>query len=184
METKEEVVKRELKKLACRQWYEKNKDRQRSLKRDYMKSRRENDNARVCEIRRDAYHNQDRTERNFKKRLYRNTDGYKANRKEWKNSNYNKVMLMNAKQRAKRFDLEFDITADDIVVPSVCPVLGIPLIIGLDKRNDNSPSLDRFDNLLGYTKANIRVISYRANSIKRDATAEEFEKILNYMKGL
>lgn len=46
-----------------------------------------------------------------------------------------------------------------------------------------TPSIDRFDNSRGYTPDNIRVISLRANIIKSDATADEVEAVLNYMRG-
>lgn len=49
--------------------------------------------------------------------------------------------------------------------------------------NDDSPSIDRFDNALGYVKGNIRVISTRANLLKRDATVDEVRRLLAYMEG-
>lgn len=86
-----------------------------------------------------------------------------------------------AKKRAKLNNLEFSIEIDDIIVPSICPVLGIP-IIGDKGRCDNSPSLDRIDNTKGYTKDNICVISWRANNIKHVGTAEEHRKIAEYIE--
>lgn len=70
----------------------------------------------------------------------------------------------------------------DIVIPSVCPVLGIPLFLVGSKRTDNSPSVDRVDSTRGYTKDNVRIISWRANKLKQDASLEEVEKTLSYMK--
>lgn len=46
-----------------------------------------------------------------------------------------------------------------------------------------APSIDRINQDSGYTKDNIRVISWRANHIKNDATLEELEKIVAYVKG-
>lgn len=57
------------------------------------------------------------------------------------------------------------------------------MFTSLGHPTDNSPSIDRIDNLKGYTKENIKIISHRANAIKRDASVEEVEKILKYMKG-
>jgi hypothetical protein len=87
-------------------------------------------------------------------------------------------MVQSARERAKKKGLECTITLDDIVIPDACPVLGIPL----DRRDQNhSPSLDRFDPTRGYTKDNVRVISYRANTIKNDATAEELRLVYEYV---
>jgi hypothetical protein len=90
-------------------------------------------------------------------------------------------MLLNARARARRLGIEFALDAKDIVIPKVCPVLGIPLVVR-SKGKNNSPSLDRKDNSKGYTSDNIRVISWRANDIKGNATVAELEKVLEYMK--
>jgi hypothetical protein len=76
--------------------------------------------------------------------------------------------------------LDFDLTVDDVVIPDVCPLLGIKL--QWRGRNDgkthaDSPSLDRKDSTKGYTKDNVWVISHRANTIKNSASPEEFERI-------
>lgn len=86
----------------------------------------------------------------------------------------------NARQRARRLGLEFSITVYDIKIPEFCPVLGIPLV-SRSKLHDGSPTLDRRDTSRGYSPDNVRVISWRANRIKSDSTAEELEKILCYM---
>ena len=78
-----------------------------------------------------------------------------------------------ARSRARRKGIEFDLLLEDIVIPEQCPVLGIPM---------DHPSLDRFDPTRGYTADNVRVISMRANMIKNDATVEDLERILAYMR--
>lgn len=70
-----------------------------------------------------------------------------------------------ARKRANSRGIEFAITRADIIIPEVCPVLGISLTIG-GKRSPNSPSLDRIDPAGGYVPGNIRVISDRANRLK------------------
>lgn len=92
-------------------------------------------------------------------------------------------MLTDARRRAKARGLEFDLVLDDIYIPMLCPVLGIPLKLNngfLSK--ENSPSLDRIRTNQGYTKDNIAVISHRANRLKGDATVEELSAILKYAK--
>ena len=91
-------------------------------------------------------------------------------------------LLQSARQRARTKGLACTITANDIVLPTHCPVLGIPLWPAKGRvYRDNSPSLDRIDNTLGYTPGNVAVISWRANVLKRDATPEELRKILCYL---
>ena len=103
-------------------------------------------------------------------------------RQKWYQKDPRSVMLLSAKARANRDGLPFDLTREDIVVPDVCPVLGIPLYVGDRNQHDNAPSLDRKDSTQGYVKSNVVVISYRANRIKNDATIEELEKVLAYSK--
>lgn len=89
-------------------------------------------------------------------------------------------LLALAKQRSKRKNIEFSITLEDIIIPDVCPVLGIT-IQSNNKLIDSSPTLDRINNNLGYVIGNIMVISWRANRLKSDASVIELEKILTYM---
>ncbi|WP_312687669.1 hypothetical protein [Brevundimonas nasdae] len=70
-----------------------------------------------------------------------------------------------ARQRAARRGLPFDLEVRDIIVPTICPALGVPLVIG-EMRSPYSPSLDRIRPALGYVRGNTRVISDRANRLK------------------
>jgi hypothetical protein len=57
-------------------------------------------------------------------------------------------------------------------------MLGIPLIHGVGKTVEGSPSLDRKNTAEGYTLENIWVISWRANRLKSNATREEIALLL------
>lgn len=46
----------------------------------------------------------------------------------------------------------------------------------------NSPSIDRIIPRLGYVKGNVAILCWRCNNLKRDATAEELEKIAAWMR--
>jgi hypothetical protein len=87
-------------------------------------------------------------------------------------------LLGHAKGRAQREGLTFDLEFDDIKIPSNCPLLGIPLDPAADERAPNLPSLDRLDNSKGYVKGNVWVISWRANTLKRDASLAELEAVV------
>lgn len=91
-------------------------------------------------------------------------------------------MLKNVRHRAKQRGIFCDLKLDDIIVPPSCPVLGFPISFGHHNR-DMRPSLDRWDNAIGYTRANTRVISLRANRIKNDATAVELYAVARYAAG-
>lgn len=90
-------------------------------------------------------------------------------------------MLYAAKNRAKRLDREFDIYLKDVVCPSVCPILGIPLIKGEGRQHSASPSLDRIDSTKGYIKGNVQVISQLANTMKGAATPEQLVKFAKWI---
>lgn len=111
------------------------------------------------------------------RRCYRN---HKSSNVENYKKNPIKKMFQNLKGRAKRENILFNLDMEDIVIPEICPVLGIPLIPF--SSSDNSPSVDKFNPELGYVKGNIYIISKKANRIKCDATVEEVEKILIWMK--
>lgn len=85
------------------------------------------------------------------------------------------LLVERAKARARVKNIPFDITKDDIIIPETCPILGIPLYrnVGGKSHSPNSYSLDKINPLLGYVKGNIWVISYKANTMKNNATREE-----------
>jgi hypothetical protein len=96
---------------------------------------------------------------------------------DWRRKNPIKFMLYCAKARANKDGLPFSLNFEDIVVPAVCPILGIPLFQNLDTGkhgpSPNSPSLDKIRPELGYVAGNVQVISNRANTMKQDASLEE-----------
>lgn len=85
------------------------------------------------------------------------------------------MMLESSKVSAKIRSLPHTIKRADLKLPTHCPVLGIKL--GSCGKDDNSPTIDRVNNDLGYVPGNVRVISWRANRLKSNGTLEEFEKI-------
>ena len=98
-----------------------------------------------------------------------------------KHPNY--LLFHSLKTRAKALGILFELEMDDIIIPEVCPLLGIPII---KCSGDNSPSVDRLYPERGYIPSNIKVISMKANRIKNDATLEEMllltENLPKYLK--
>jgi hypothetical protein len=83
----------------------------------------------------------------------------------------------NAKARAKKLGISFDLTKERLVTnaPTHCPLLGIELIYNAETSVPNCASIDRVDSLKGYTQDNCKIISFKANRIKSNATLEEIE---------
>jgi hypothetical protein len=91
-------------------------------------------------------------------------------------------MLKNARIRARKVEVPFTIALSDIVIPTHCPILGIPLFqrTGTRGGGDHSPSLDKIRPERGYVPGNVIVISNRANRLKSDASIEELRSIASF----
>jgi len=93
-------------------------------------------------------------------------------------------LLISARGRAKKFGFAFD---DSLLsellagIPSACPCCGTPFVYA-GRHHMRAPSIDRVDNADGYTLPNTRIICYRCNTLKSDASLEEVEAILAYMR--
>ena len=91
-------------------------------------------------------------------------------------------LLHKAKGRAKKNKLPFNLELEDIRIPEFCPVLSyIRLNRNNTKLNFDSPTVDRLIPELGYVKNNIRIISWRANDVKGNASSEELFKVANWL---
>lgn len=98
-------------------------------------------------------------------------------------------MWYSARLRTRASGVEFSIEKEDICFGSHCPMLGVEFTLfvyeaGKRGANPYSPSLDRIDNAKGYVKGNVRVISYKANVMKSNATLDEFLLMANNWKKL
>jgi hypothetical protein len=94
------------------------------------------------------------------------------------------VLLGQARYRAKKKGIEFNLELSDVVIPKVCPVLKIPLSAGSSSGGPRgcSPSLDRIDNTKGYIKGNVQVMSHKANTMKHCADNNELILFANWIK--
>ena len=104
--------------------------------------------------------------------------------RDWKASNREKNLLQQAHYRSRLKNIPFDIELSDIIIPEVCPILGLPLKTLIDGNRDLSPSLDRIDNTKGYVKGNIQVISSKANTMKHNANKSELINFSNWVRSI
>ena len=88
------------------------------------------------------------------------------------------------KANATRVGWEWDLDFGDLEWPTHCPILGLELDYFAESRKEESPSFDKLDPSKGYVRGNVRVMSWRANRIKNNGTAEEHRKIAEYLDKL
>ena len=98
-----------------------------------------------------------------------------------------RILLSDAKRRAKRVGVEFDLLESDfdLPLPTRCPILGIPLTYGgngTSRQSDSSATIDEIDNDRGYLKGNVLICSWKANRMKSDASADELLRLGNFSK--
>jgi hypothetical protein len=91
-------------------------------------------------------------------------------------------MLIDARRRAKQHNIPFDISLEDIVIPSTCPYLHIAIESSTGSSHDNSPTLDRIVPSMGYTRDNIIIVSNKANRMKSNATPQELIVLANNLQ--
>lgn len=104
--------------------------------------------------------------------------------KKYKRRNWIKCQLQCMKARAKKLNIDFDLTEDDIIIPEYCPVSGIKFETEPGKNRENRPSIDRIINTKGYTKDNIVIVSNKVNRIKSNVDLKLLENMYNFYKNL
>jgi len=95
----------------------------------------------------------------------------------WRNLNFIRVRVLQAKHRAKRKKLEFELT-DNIIEEKLknqdgkCYITRIPLV--LTANNWATMSIDRLDSNLGYTIENTILVTWFINQSKNKMLLNEF----------
>lgn len=102
------------------------------------------------------------------------TDLYNAQREKFRRK----------KANATRIGWEWSIDFGELLWPTYCPILGLEIDYYAETRQENSCSFDRIDNGKGYVIGNVQIISWRANRIKNDGTAEEHFRIAQYLDSI
>lgn len=97
-----------------------------------------------------------------------------------------KGVLLRIRATAKKQGIPFNLTEEDVAIPDVCPVLGIPLNKnagnGRNTTRDDSVSVDRLIPELGYVKGNVVVMSFKANRMKNNGTVEELKALVSFLE--
>jgi hypothetical protein len=93
----------------------------------------------------------------------------------------------NARSRAKKLGIPFSLTKENVQLlyslsDGICPVLQIPMMIGGDLQS--VPSIDRIRPEFGYVTGNVRLISFRANSLKSNATLYELRLVCQDLESI
>lgn len=176
---------KECKKVMNKKYQEENKNKINSRRKIYRDNNKEKikeskkrsvaKNKEHYERKRKEYAEEHREEKRIKANEYywENKKCVLAKQKKIRTETPQKHMLTAAKKRAKEQGMVFDLIVEDLIVPEICPILGIPLSVGNLTKEKQSPSLDRLDNSKGYTKENSWVISSLSNTMKNDASFEE-----------
>jgi hypothetical protein len=99
-----------------------------------------------------------------------------------------KRYLQNARSRAKRDNVPFNLTLQDLekIATDQCPVFHTPFVwgtskLGKGKTRPDSPTLDRIEPELGYVRGNVAFLSYRANRIKDNGTMQDHYAIADWI---
>jgi len=176
-----------------RAWNAKNRDRVRAA----QKARRAANPEKAKAVQNAWYEkNRDKIRERARRRYKEETgDMIRAGNKKWVSENPEKKKAMDrryyrskrvesilwlAKRRAEKHGLPFSLTRSDIVVPALCPYLGVPF----SDEGDYVPTLDRLKPEKGYVRSNILVVTKRANRIKNNATWQELLLIGNSLRAL
>ena len=99
--------------------------------------------------------------------------------------NYEARLLAVIKSKCKRFNIPFDLTLEDIVIPTHCPKTGIPLVVHEERgKFMDTPSVDRINPKGGYVKGNIQIVCFWYNVAKLNFSDEEVldlcKKVVEY----
>lgn len=98
-------------------------------------------------------------------------------------------MVMDAQKRAKKKKIPFDLSDHDvrelfIMSMGKCTLTGIPFrrLEGEKiryRKNPYAPSIDRIDNALGYTRANVRLVCVAMNLAMHQWGLEFFDELIS-----
>jgi len=143
-----------------------------------------------CKIEKTIDNFAQRSNEKYRKGAYRGTckDCHNQKQREWHKhhqiNNYFRYKCTKVKAKSKRLGIEFDLTPEylESIWSGKCPVSGNTLIQGAEKDSKDSAELDRIIPKLGYVQGNVAFLSAKVNRLKNDATVDQLEKLLEWLK--
>jgi hypothetical protein len=101
----------------------------------------------------------------------------------WRDNNLAAHFIHTIRQRAKTLGLPFELTVEDLTpFPEQCGYCGVDLHVHYGKRSPTSPSVDRMEPPLGYTKVNSVVCCWQCNRRKNDMGLTELEELAIHVR--
>lgn len=164
-------------------WYEAHRKQQCEYHRNWVERRRKEDPEWDEKTRaRDRKRKRDRRKYNREWKARNSERVTRSNRASLSNAPI-RYLLRGVKYSAKKNGAPFDLDPSDFEMPTTCPVLGIRIVFPAPPHTAGLPSFDRIIPELGYVKGNVRIISYRANILKRDCTdPAELRAVADYIE--
>ena len=96
------------------------------------------------------------------------------------------IRMRSCRARSKEKGLPFNLTTEylESIWTNNCPAFGTTLNIDARKGSKEHAQLDRIIPDLGYVEGNVVWLSERANRIKDDASIEDLERLITWLKSL
>lgn len=160
----------EEKRIKNKEWRNKNREHVNEYDREYRKNH--------------PVETKERAKRGQLRYKLKHPNAGKISRRKYIVNHTDRYLLDHAKQRARKSGLPFSLVISDIKIPEFCPHCQKKLKVGTHKDKRLSPSIDRIDSRKGYTKDNIIIVCWRANSLKKDATLDELKQLVDFYSKL
>ena len=114
-----------------------------------------------------------------RKRYADNPEKMRERARKWYAANTEKQLLYAIKHRSREGGIDFNLTVEDLVAGESCPSCGSAFS---DESKNTKPSVDKVIPSRGYVKGNVVVICGACNRRKQDATPEQLEQIVAYIR--
>lgn len=169
---------------VSREWRLKNPDKVRSMRRTHSTLHREQHREYW-----QRYYSENAERLRATAREYRaqNLENMRKKERDYYISKPATLLLKCAKQRARRFNVPFDLTLADVqsCIPAnnICPITKVSFRRGEGKVGPTSMTLDRIDPEKGYVRGNVAVISHLANTMKQNCSDPAiFRRLADYIE--